>query len=119
VIGGFLWYSTSTLGALLYLGTWAPLMGNVGILSVMALVSVAIIKYFATTAKDGQKIWATAIAPALAAVMMVIAVYLLVDNRTTLAGGLNVPFVHWLWIPPLVVFVGRNDGIGRYLHEDA
>jgi amino acid transporter len=133
VIAGFLWYSTSTLGALLFLGTWAPLMGNVGILSVMALVSVAIIKYFATTAKDAQKPWSTMIAPALATVMMAFAVYLLVDNRTTLAGGVNVPFVHWLWIPPLVVFLAgiglaqlyrssdrsRYEGIGRYLHEDA
>ncbi len=30
------------------------MMGNIGILSVMALVSLAIIKYFATTAKDGR-----------------------------------------------------------------
>jgi amino acid transporter len=133
VIGGFLWYSTSTLGALLFLGTWAPLMGNVGILSVMALVSVAIIKYFATTAKDGQKLWSTMIAPALACLAMIAAVYLLIKNRTTLAGGLNVPFVHWLWIPPLLVFLlgiglaqlyrssdrARYEGIGRYLHEDA
>ena len=57
IIGGFLWYDGSTLGALLKLGTWAPLMGNVGILSIMALVSVAIIKYFATDAKDGQHWW--------------------------------------------------------------
>ena len=64
---------------------------------------------------------------------MVVAVYLLIKNRDTLAGGLNVPFVHWMWIPPLVVFLAgiglaqlyrssdraRYDGIGRYLHEDA
>jgi amino acid transporter len=132
VIGGFLWYDGTTLGALLKLGTWAPLMGNVGILSIMALVSVAIIKYFATDAKDGQHWWHTMLAPVLATVAMAVAVYLLVDNRTTLAGG-NPPFIHWVWLPPLLVFLAgialaqiyrardraRYDGIGRYLHEDA
>jgi amino acid transporter len=133
IIGGFVWYDSSTLGALLKLGTWVPMMGNIGILSVMALVSLAIIKYFATTAKDGQKPWATIVAPLLATAAMCVAVYLLVKNRTTLANGFNPPFVHWMWAPPLVVFLlgiaiaqlykardrSRFDGIGRYLHEDA
>ena len=44
IIGGFLLYDSSTLGALLYLGTWVPMMGNIGILSIMALVSLAIIR---------------------------------------------------------------------------
>ena len=51
IIGGFLLYDSSTLGALLKLGTWAPMMGNIGILAIMGLVSLAIIRYFATTAK--------------------------------------------------------------------
>jgi amino acid transporter len=134
VVAGFLWYNSSALGALLYLGTWVPMMGNIGILSVMAVVSVAIIKYFATTAKDEQKPWNTIIAPVLATVMMVVLVYLLINNRTTLAGGVTtIPFVNWMWLPPLLVFIAgillaqyyrssdraRYDGIGRYLHEDA
>jgi amino acid transporter len=132
IMGGFLWYDSSTLGALLKLGTWAPLMGNVGILSIMALVSVAIIKYFWTTARDGQHWFATVLAPVLATIAMAVAVYLLVDNRTTLAGG-NPPFINWVWVPVVVVFLAgivmaqvyrlsdraRYDGIGRYLHEDA
>ena len=51
IIGGFLLYDSSTLGALLKLGTWAPMMGNIGILAIMGLVSLAIIRYFAT---DGE-----------------------------------------------------------------
>jgi hypothetical protein len=109
------------------------MMGNIGILSVMALVSVAIIKYFATTAKDGQKLWATIVAPVLACAAMIAATYLLINNRTTLAGGVTtIPFVNWMWLPPLLVFVigiglaqlykardrARYEGIGRYLHED-
>ncbi len=51
IIAGFLAYDSSTLAALLKLGTWAPMMGNIGILSIMGLVSLAIIRYFATEAK--------------------------------------------------------------------
>ena len=132
IIAGFLAHDSSTLGALLKLGTWVPMMGNMGILSVMALVSVAIIKYFATTAKDGQHWWTTVLAPAVATVAMCITTYLLIKYRTTLAGGVEPPFVKWMWVPPLVVFLAgiglaqfyrssdraRYDGIGRYLHED-
>ena len=57
-------------GALLKLGTWVPMMGNMGILSIMALVSLAIIYYFATTAKDGQHWFKTVLAPILAAAVM-------------------------------------------------
>ena len=133
IIAGFLWHDSSTLGALLKLGTWVPMMGNIGILSVMALVSLAIIKYFATTAKDGQHWWTTVLAPALATIAMCITTFLLIKYRTTLAGGVEPPFVKWLWVPPLAVFLlgvvlaqiyrtrdrARYDGIGRYLHEDA
>jgi amino acid transporter len=133
IMAGFLLYDSSTTGALFRLGTWVPMMGNIGILSVMALVSVAIVKYFATTAKDGQKLWATIIAPILACAAMIVATYLLIKYRTTLGGASGVPFVDWMWVPPALVFLigiavaqlyrvrdrDRYEGIGRYLHEDA
>ena len=132
VVAGFLLHDSSTLGALLKLGTWIPMMGNIGILSVMALVSVAIIKYFATTAKDGQHWWNTVLAPILATGAMIVVTFLLIKYRTTLAGGVEPFFVKWMWVPPLAVFIlgvvlaqiyrtrdrARYDGIGRYLHED-
>ena len=60
------------------------------------------------------------------------ATYLLIDNRNTLSGGAGIPFVEYMWVPPLVVFIigmalaqlyrsrdrTRYEGIGRYLHED-
>ncbi|MDP9255630.1 MAG: APC family permease [Actinomycetota bacterium] len=133
IMGGFLLYNSSALGALFFLGTWVPMMGNMGILSVMALVSVAIIRYFATTAREEQHWWTTIVAPILAAAAMVVATYLLIKYRTTLGGASGVPFVTWMWLPPLIVFVlgivlaqlyktrdrARFEGIGRYLHEDA
>jgi amino acid transporter len=133
IVGGFLWYDPSAQAALFYLGTWVPMMGNIGILAVMALVSLAIVRYFATTARDGQRVWGTIIAPVLACAAMTAGVYLLVQHRETLGGASGVPFVTWMWLPPLVVFVAgmvlaqlyklhdraRFDGVGRYLHEDA
>jgi amino acid transporter len=132
IIAGFLWYNSTALGALFYLGTWVPMMGNIGILSIMALVSVAIIKYFATTAREEQHWFKTWVAPIIATGVMAVAVFLLVKYRTTLAGGVNPPFVKWMWVPPVVVFLigivlaqlyktrdrARYEGIGRYLHED-
>ena len=101
IVAGFLLHDSSTLGALLKLGTWVPMMGNIGILSIMALVSVAIIKYFATTAKDGQHWWNTILAPIVATGAMIVATFLLIEYRTTLAGGVEPFFVKWMWIPPL------------------
>jgi amino acid transporter len=132
IIAGFLLYDSSALGALFYLGTWVPMMGNMGILSIMALVSIAIIKYFATTAKDGQHWFKTWAAPIVAAGVMGVAVFLLIKYRTTLAGGVEPPFVKRMWVPPIHVFLlgivlaqlyktrdrARYEGIGRYLHED-
>jgi amino acid transporter len=133
IVIGFLIYNSTAVGALYYLGTWVPMMGNIGILSVMALVSVAIIRYFAVSAKDGQNWWSTGLAPILACVAMVVATYLLIKYRETLGGASGVPFVTWMWLPPLLVFLAgmglaqiykardraRFEGIGRYLHDDA
>ena len=133
IIGGFLLYDSSTLGALLKLGTWAPMMGNIGILAIMGLVSLAIIRYFATTAKGQLDVISAVVAPLVAAGIMFGATWLLIDNRNTLSGGAGIPFVEYMWVPPLVVFIigmalaqlyrsrdrTRYEGIGRYLHEDA
>ena len=108
------------------------MMGNIGILAIMGLVSLAIIRYFATEAKGTLGAWQAVIAPIIAAVIMFGATYLLIDNRNTLSGGAGIPFVDYMWIPPLAVFVigmllalwyrssdrARYEGIGRYLHED-
>ena len=132
IIGGFLLYDSSTLGALLKLGTWAPMMGNIGILAIMGLVSLAIIRYFATTAKGQLDVLSAVVAPLVAAGIMFGATWLLIDNRNTLSGGAGIPFVEYMWVPPLVVFIigmalaqlyrsrdrNRYEGIGRYLHED-
>src|SRR5436305_12733141 len=96
---GFVLYDPSTEGALLKLGTWAPLLGVLGILGVQALASVAIIRYFLTTARDGFRWWSTLVAPVLGGAAMVGACFLLISNRAALAGDGDAGFIKYLpWI---------------------
>ena len=104
---GFVIYDPSTEGALTKLGTWSPLLGVLGILAVQALVCVAVIRYFLTTARDGFALWSTMIAPIIGGLAMVGACYLLITNRTALAAAEGVPFIALLpWVPVAFFAVG-------------
>jgi amino acid transporter len=90
---------SSTEGSLLKLGTWSPLLGVFGILMVQALVSVAIIRYFLTSARDGFHWFKTLIAPLLGCAAQLGACVLLLRNRGALSGAADVPFIKLLpWI---------------------
>jgi amino acid transporter len=101
----FVLYDPSTEGALLKLGTWAPLLGVLGILAVQALVCVAIIRYFLTTARDDFHWWTTLVAPVLGCAAMLGACWLLVTNRATLSGAKDVPFITLIPWAVLAMFV--------------
>jgi len=103
----FVVYDPSTEGALLKLGTWAPLLGVLGILGVQALASFAIIRYFLTTARDGFRVWSTFLAPLLGGAAMIGACYLLVANRSALSGAGQVWFIRYLpWIALGMFLIG-------------
>jgi len=119
-----------TLGSLTILGTWSPLLGVSGILAIQALVSLAIIVYFA---RIKEMHWLkTLIAPIIGLISQAIVVGLLLQYRGDLSAAADVPFIKYLWVWPLLIFgVGvilalifrsrspeRYAGIGRYLHED-
>lgn len=76
-----------------------------GILGVQALVSVAIIRYFRTTAREDFRWWSTLVAPILGFAAMAIACVLLVVNRYDLAGAADALFIQVLPWVLLVVFV--------------
>jgi amino acid transporter len=101
----FVLYDPSNEGALLKLGTWSPLLGVLGILAVQALVSVAIIRYFLTTDRDGFRWWSTFLAPVLGCAAMTAACVLLVVNRYDLAGAEDAAFIVWLPWVVLAAFV--------------
>jgi amino acid transporter len=103
IVLGFTVYDSSTEGALLKLGTWAPLMGVFGILGVQALTSFAVIRYFLTTARDGFHWFTTLVAPVIGAAAMIGAMYLLMENRPALSGDAEVPFIKYL--PEAVVLM--------------
>lgn len=95
----------STDAALLILGTWSPLLGVLGILAVQALVCVAIIRYFATTARDGFGWWSTLVAPVIGGLAMVGACVLLIVNRGDLSGAGDALYIQVLPWVVLAVFV--------------
>jgi len=100
----FVIYDPTTEGALLKLGTWSPLLGMLGILGVQALVSVAIIRYFLTTGRQWFHWWTTLVAPIIGCLAMLVAVYLLVDNRGGLAGAEDALYIRLLPWMVLVIF---------------
>jgi amino acid transporter len=104
---GFTIYDPSTEAFFLKLGTWTPLLGVLGILAVQALVSVAIIKYFMTEAKDGFHWWKTLVAPIIGGLAQAGACYLLIANRGALAGAGDVFFVKAIpWVVAIVFLAG-------------
>jgi amino acid transporter len=129
---GFTIYDPSTSAALLKLGTWTPLLGVLGILVVQAIASFAIIRYFLTQARDGFHWWKTLVAPVLGGGGCIVAVVLMLQNRTVLAGG-NPLYISLIWVPIALFFLGgaalalyyrskdpqRYAAIGRFVHQDA
>jgi amino acid transporter len=108
----FVLYDPSNEGALLKLGTWSPLLGVLGILGVQALVSIAIIRYFLTTARDGFRWWSTLVAPILGFAAMAGACVLLVVNRYDLAGAGDAAFITLLpWVVLAVFAAGLVLGL--------
>jgi amino acid transporter len=108
----FVTYDPGTEGALLKLGTWSPLLGVLGILAVQGLTSVAIIRYFLTSARDGFHWFTTLVAPALGGLAMAGACYLLIANRDTLAAAEGVPFITLLpWVVLAMFVAGMAIGV--------
>ena len=101
----FVIYDPSTEGALLKLGTWSPLLGVLGILAVQGLTSVAIVRYFLVSARNGFHWFTTLVAPVLGFLAMAGACGLLIANRDTLAAAEGVPFITLLPWVVLAMFV--------------
>jgi amino acid transporter len=123
---------SSTLAALLKLGTWTPLLGVLGILAVQGVCSLAIIRYFRTEAADGFHPIKTLIAPFIGFLAMAGACYLLIDNRASLSGAGDALYIKLVpWVVLIVFLIGcatalwmrrnavdRYQKIGRFVREE-
>ncbi len=122
---------SNPLVALSQIGTWLPFQGNLLLLPIMALCSVAIMVYFVRT-RDGFHPFKTLIAPILAAATLIFAVYLMVANRAVLMGTTTgveaiTPFIALgIFVAGCLLAVGyrrwsrqRYDAVGKFLHEEA
>jgi amino acid transporter len=123
---------SSTLAALLKLGTWTPLLGVLGILAVQGLCSLAIIRYFRTEAPHGFHPVKTLIAPFVGFLAMAGACYLLIDNRAGLSGAGDALYIKLVpWVVLIVFLIGcatalwmrrnaadRYQKIGRFVREE-
>jgi len=78
-------------------------MGVIIILSVQALVSLAILVYFERYHRDEVHWWKTRLAPILALITQAAVVYLLFDNITFLGGGYS--YAKWLGPIDLAIVV--------------
>jgi amino acid transporter len=130
---GFTAADSSDLAALTKLGTYVPLIGVLGILFVQALASVAIVRYFLTTGRDGFHWWRTLVAPIVGAVAMLAACYLLIANRAALSGAGGSFFIQAIPWAVLAVFLlgiaiglyyrtvdlARHQSIGRVVFDTA
>jgi amino acid transporter len=122
---------SNPLVALSQIGTWLPFQGNLLLFPIMALCSVAIMVYFLRT-RDGFHPFKTLIAPILAAVTIIFAVYLMVHNRAALLGTTTGWYTWMPWAALLVFVAGcvlglayrqwsrqRYEAVGKFLHEEA
>lgn len=129
---GFIAYNSSDIGWLTTIGTWSPLMGVFGLMCMEALVSFGIVRYMYRNRGDGYRPISMLIAPLIGGLAMIGGAYLLVDNRTALAGAAHVPFVESIPYVILLVFAAgaalalyyrrfspeRYEAVGRFVHHD-
>ena len=124
---------SNPLVALDQIGTWLPFQGNLLLLPIMVLCSLAIITYFLRDGRDGFHPFKTLIAPLLGAVAIAGAVYLMISNRATLTTGTLTGWAYWSPFIALGIFVlgcllgviysqwskERYAAVGEFLHEEA
>jgi amino acid transporter len=125
---------SSPLVALFQIGTWLPFQGNLLLLPLMALVSLAIIVYFIRSERDGFHWFKTLVAPIAGAGTIAFAVYLMVKNRVGITG--TGEYEGWVKATPyyaLGIFLGgcalaiiyriwsrrRYEAVGKFVHEEA
>jgi amino acid transporter len=89
----------------LNLFAWLVGLGTLGVLVLQAATSVAVIVYFRRTRGDARP-WHTLVAPALALIGLIGAVYLVTRNFEVLTGVTSGPVLLLPWLIPVAALVG-------------
>jgi amino acid transporter len=123
-------FAVQGLDPVLNLFYWFSGLAVIAIVVVEILVSVAVIAYFRRTGED-RRVWHTVVAPALAAVGLLIGLYLLVSRFGLLAGtvaegvdpttqafGLSATGWVLVAVPFLALIAGTVIGATRRSRED-
>lgn len=126
--------TSSPIVALFQIGTWLPFQGNLLLLPLMSLVSLAVLIYFIRDDRSGFHWFKTFVAPIMGAGAIAFAVYLMVNNRVGITG--TGEYKGWIKATPyyaLGIFLGgcvlaivyrvwsrhRYEAVGKFVHEEA
>lgn len=108
VVGGF---AIAGSDPVLKLFTWLTNLGALGVILLMAVTSVAIFRYFQRTPDAEQGRWKTTIAPAIAAVALVVILILGVTNFNVLiTSAPDAPLDTMAVVLPLLLLVAAAVG---------
>lgn len=123
-------FAVRGLDPIVHLFYWFSGVAVVAILLVEALVSIAVVVYFRRTRED-NRVWHTIVAPLLAAVALMVGIYLLISRFGLLAGtvveghdpaekafGLNLTGWILVALPFVMVVVGWLVGVVRRTSEN-
>ncbi|MBJ7552765.1 APC family permease [Marinomonas spartinae] len=115
IIGGLLLFVAIGLDPMANIFAWSSALGAMAILVLQCAVSLAVIAFFMRNRSLEASLWSRLIAPVMAAIGMVISLYMVVNNLDVLSGS-NSPVVSVL--PYLVVaFAVGGFFTAKWLHK--
>jgi amino acid transporter len=109
-------YSVAGADPYLDLGNQTAGLGALGVIALMAVTSVAVIGFFLR--RPDRHWWTHLVAPALAAIGLTIAVFLIVDNYALLTGSDSAIVNGLPWLLVVVAVIGFIVGSVRPLRAD-
>ena len=109
-------YSVAGADPYLDLGNQTAGLGALGVIALMAVTSVAVIGFFLR--RPDRHWWTHLVAPALAAIGLLIAVFLIVDNYALLTGSDSAIVNGLPWLLVVVAVIGFIVGSVRPLRAD-
>ena len=120
-LGVVLIFAIAAANPVLTLFTWLTNLGALGVLTLMAATSFAVVGYFRRRPQDAVGSWASTWAPAIAGVLLVVLLVLGVANFNVLITGLtDAPIDTMTVVLPVILFGGGIIGliVGAFLKRN-